>query len=97
MKPMKELVKQVGDMKDKYYKDHGWDSLHKRLDSLVRFYNDLKPEQYPWKGIMLGFPPLVIRDKEELGHRIMELRDTLGISRLKLVFNERGEFDGIKS
>jgi len=62
---------------DKYYTVKGQQVLHTRLKTLAELY--YKKLVYPYRNIMFGFPPLVIKDKIHHQGMMDELSQILNI------------------
>jgi hypothetical protein len=71
------------------YTDKGIKDLTTRLKSLIRLFNENK--DWNKEIIMLGFPKLLIDDREECFGRIRELADILMLQiKLRAIATESG-------
>ena len=71
--------------------------LKNRMKSLIKVFNTLEPEKYPFQARMLGFGFLVVMNQQEMAGRIKELADltNVGIEMFtdgkKVQIKKRGE------
>lgn len=56
--------------------------LNSRLCSMLRLLNN-QNQVYPFKAVVLGFPAMIVKDRDELMCRIRELCDVLGFEMVK--------------
>lgn len=68
----------IEEMRKKYFTSRGLEALRTKLETSLRFYNDLETK-YPISHQMLGFTSWQVADKKELLHRIRELTHILGM------------------
>lgn len=69
----------------RYFTEEGIKSLERRLKELAKLYVEIKT--YPFKAMLLGFPSLIIRSKEQHQGMMEELREILGLEKIKFEVN----------
>jgi len=70
-------------MLDKYYTKKGIELLNNRLKTLIRLYDSAT--FYPLNLEFNGMPRLMVKSKEELYGRILEIKDFLMIMSIELI------------